>query len=59
MAAGKIRISSQEQFVVNIDGEAVFTDDITLQIVPGGLNFIVPDGVNYFEEESKKEKTEA
>ena len=59
VAAGKIRISSQEQFVVNIDGEAVFTDDITLQIVPGGLNFIVPDGVNYFEEESKKEKTEA
>ena len=44
----KIEISSPEKFVINIDGEAVYTDCMSFELIPGALSFISPEGVNYW-----------
>lgn len=35
--------------VINIDGEAIYTDDLTVELIPGAVNFIVPEGMTYFD----------
>jgi YegS/Rv2252/BmrU family lipid kinase len=42
---GDLEISGDREFVVNIDGEIVYTDSICFKVVPKGVNFIFPDGV--------------
>lgn len=44
----RLELSSDQQFVVNIDGEAVYTDHVTFSVTHGGLNFIFPRGMEFF-----------
>ena len=50
-------IDSEKDIVVNIDGEAIYSKHIVLEAVPGGVNFIFPAKMAYFE--NAREKTEA
>jgi len=43
-----LEIHSEEDIVVNVDGEAVFAKDIEFKVVPQGINFIFPEGVDFF-----------
>lgn len=40
-----LQIASEEEFVVNIDGEIIHTKDISFKAVPKGINFIFPEGM--------------
>ena len=40
----------EREDVVNVDGEALFTDHVTMKLVPGALRLIVPRGMRFFEE---------
>ena len=42
-------IRFEREDVVNIDGEALFTDHVTMKLVPASLNLIVPKGMKFFE----------
>lgn len=42
-----IRFESED--VVNVDGEALFTDHVSMKLVPGALKLIVPRGIRFFE----------
>ena len=42
-------IRFEREDVVNIDGEALFTDHVTMKLVPASLNLIVPKGMRFFE----------
>ncbi len=37
--------------VVNLDGEAFFTDRAVMRLLPGAVNLIVPKGMHFFEKE--------
>lgn len=41
----EISISSPELFVVNIDGEAMYTGNVTFTAVHNAINLILPDGI--------------
>ncbi len=43
-----IRFESED--VVNVDGEALFTDHVSMKLVPGALKLIVPRGIRFFEQ---------
>lgn len=47
-------IQSQEELVVNIDGEAIFTQNLHLELIPGGVNFIFPAHMEYFKNQPEK-----
>jgi len=38
-------IECDKEFVVNIDGEAMYTDKVKFQLVPKGVNFVFPAGL--------------
>jgi len=40
-----MEIECDQEFVVNIDGEAIFAEKISFKLVPKGINFIFPEGV--------------
>jgi len=42
-----IKIECDREFVVNIDGEAIYADNMSFNLVPGGINFIFPAGMDY------------
>ena len=42
-------VECDREFVVNIDGEAIFAEKISFRLVPKGLNFIFPAGLAFFE----------
>ena len=42
-----MEIGCDKEFVVNIDGEAIFYESMNFKIVPKGVNFIFPAGMNY------------
>lgn len=44
----RIELAAPKTFVVNIDGEAVFTDHVTFSVVPGGVNFLFPRDMSFF-----------
>ena len=46
----KINVKLDRVSVINIDGEAIYTDDLTVELIPGAFNFIVPEGVTYFDQ---------
>lgn len=50
----KIRIESKKDSVVNIDGECFHINDVTINIMPKALRFIVPNA--YFELKEKAAK---
>ncbi len=42
-------IETPEPVVVNVDGEALYSDHINFTLVPGGVNFIVPKNMKLFQ----------
>ena len=38
----RIEIESETELAVNVDGEAIFAKKVCMQVVPGGLNFLMP-----------------
>lgn len=46
----RITIAFEEDNVVNLDGEAMFTKKAEMQLIPGGVNLIVPSGMRFFAE---------
>ena len=47
-----VDIELDKETVVNIDGEAIHAKSIHMELVPGALNFIVPEGMKFFEAEA-------
>lgn len=43
-----MRITGEREFVVNVDGESLHTDDLNMKIITGGANFIFPAGMEFF-----------
>ena len=43
-----IEIECDKDFVVNIDGEALYTNKIVFKLVHKGLNFVFPEKMEYF-----------
>jgi len=43
-----LELSAPEQFVVNVDGEAIYTDRITFHMIPKGVNFIFPRSMEFY-----------
>ena len=46
--AGGMDIESDREFVVNIDGEAIYAKKISFKLIPKGVNFIFPQEINFF-----------
>ena len=42
---GSLKIEGDSEFVVNIDGEIVSTDKVSFNIIPKGINFLFPEGM--------------
>jgi YegS/Rv2252/BmrU family lipid kinase len=42
-----LQIESPADIVVNIDGEAIFRKSVNFDLVPKGVNFIVPKGITF------------
>ena len=42
-------IQFDREDVVNVDGEALYTDHVTMKLIPHALNLIVPRGMRFFE----------
>ena len=55
----KMTVRSRKFSAVNVDGECEFVKERTFEIVPKGINFIIPSNINYdeihkvWEEENK------
>lgn len=49
LRGSEITIDFDADSVVNIDGEAMFARQVTMKLVPGGLNLIVPKGMRFFD----------
>ncbi len=39
-----LKIEGDEEFVVSIDGEALYAKSVSMRLIPGGVNFIRPRG---------------
>ena len=50
----ELRIESEKELVVNLDGEAVYGRTLQLQLRPGAVNFIVPANMAYFAENKEE-----
>ena len=46
----EMEIRFKKEDVVNIDGEALYTDHVIMKLVPRALNLIVPRGMKFFEQ---------
>lgn len=44
-----LRIQCGEPFLVNLDGEGMTADDAQIELLPGGLRFLHPKNMAYFE----------
>ena len=45
----ELEIRFEKVDVVNLDGEAMFTDHVHIKLVPAALNLIAPKGMTYFD----------
>ena len=43
-----LEVRAENREVINIDGEAAFSNNVTFDIIPKGVNFIVPEGLAFF-----------
>ena len=43
----KLRIRSDKPSVVNVDGEAIYTDDAQIELIPKAMRFFYPRGLHY------------
>ena len=48
LVGSELIIDTPEPIVINIDGEALYSKHINFTLVPGGVNFIVPKGMQFF-----------
>lgn len=46
--AEPLEIAFDREEVVNVDGEALYTNKVTMRMVPGALKLIVPKGMTFF-----------
>ena len=46
----ELSIDFEEENVVNVDGEALYTKHVDMRVVPGALNLIIPQGMHFFED---------
>ena len=43
-----MEVEADREFVVNIDGEAIYASKISFKLIPKGINFIFPAGLDFF-----------
>ena len=48
-----LRIECAERSVVNVDGEAVYTTDAKIEVVPHAIRFFYPKGLSYHAKNSQ------
>ena len=53
----KIEITSPEDMAINIDGELMISKTAAIHLVPGGVNFLVPKGMKFFQNSAENAKT--
>ncbi|MBR1842300.1 MAG: YegS/Rv2252/BmrU family lipid kinase [Oscillospiraceae bacterium] len=46
----RLKVTAPQKFVVNIDGEAMYTKEVTMKLIPKGVNFIFPKSSNFVKE---------
>ena len=46
----EVSISFDEDNVINIDGEAVFSKDVNIHVIHNAVKLIVPAGMKFFEQ---------
>lgn len=51
----KLTIESEEEMLINLDGEMLFTKKADFQLIPGGLRFLHPKNMDYFSHETSAE----
>lgn len=49
LRSDNLSIEFEEDNVVNLDGEVIYAKDISMKLIPGALNLIVPEGISFFE----------
>ncbi len=54
--ASEMEIESDREMVVNVDGEALYANKVRFEIIPGGVNFIFPANMEYFNFENEQIK---
>ena len=47
-----LEIDSENEIVVNIDGEALYSKHVNFDLIPGGVNFLVPANMAFFHPET-------
>ena len=54
----RLEISADETFVVNVDGEALYTDKVIFELIPKSLNLITPANMIFWNknEETKRKR---
>lgn len=59
LRAREMEIESPDEIVVNVDGEALYTNSVRFELIPGGVNFIFPANMDYFKSapQQNEEKT--
>ena len=45
----EITIEFEKEDVINLDGEAFFTDRAVMRVLPGAVNLIVPKVMRFFD----------
>ena len=48
----KLAAASENEIVVNIDGEALYGKHVNFDLIPGGVNFLVPANMAFFHPET-------
>lgn len=48
MRVTHLEIEGEEDMVVSVDGEAIYGKKIVFDLIPGGMRFIYPKGMKYF-----------
>lgn len=51
----KLVVESEDEFVINIDGESFIDKRAEFKLIPGGLRFLHPKGMAYFQNDEKAE----
>ena len=45
----RVEIEADEEFLINLDGESLVTRQAEIQLIPGGLRFLHPRNMDYFD----------
>ena len=52
LEGGHLEIDSETELVVNVDGEALYGKHVNFDLIPGGVNFLVPANMAFFHPET-------